>query len=557
MTGQEVDYDFLVIGSGFGGSVSAMRLSQKGYRVGVIESGKRWAGHDFAKTNWHLSKYLWMPKLFLYGIQRMNLLDDIFILSGAGVGGGSLNYANTLYVPPDSFFDHEVVRRMGGKSELMPYYELAQKMLGATENPYLGEADHLMRQTAAEYGREHTFRKTRVGVYFGEQGKKAKDPYFLGEGPERVGCELCGACMTGCRKDAKNTLDKNYLFFAEKFGARVIPEHRVTDIFPLSDDGSAGYRVTAVKTTGIRKFEIVCHAKGIVMSAGVLGTLSLLLTLKENGRLPNLSNQLGKRVRTNSENLLSVRANDKTADFSRGVAITSSVFPDDHTHMEPVRYAEGNDFFGILGVLMTDGGGRVPRICRYAANVVQHPVSFFRLLNPVGFARRNLIVLVMQTHDNYLNVSRKHRWLWPFVKTLGSDQSSDRKNQVYIPIANDFVRRLARRVDGIPASIFSEVYMNAPITAHIMGGCSAHKDPQKGVIDDRNRVMGYKNMLVADGSMIPANLGVNPALSITALAERAMSFIPAKQSTINFLQVEKQWGITKLLNRETGHEENK
>jgi cholesterol oxidase len=549
MSGQEFDFDYLVVGSGFGGSVSAMRLAQKGYKVGIIESGKRWTGQDFAKTNWHLRKYLWMPKLFLYGIQRMNLLDDIFILSGAGVGGGSLNYANTLYVPPDSFFEHEIVRRMGGKSELMPYYEMARKMLGATENRYVGEADHLMRQTAAEYGREHTYCKTPVGVYFGEQGKKAKDPYFLGEGPDRVGCELCGACMTGCRKDAKNTLDKNYLFFAEKFGARVIPEHRVTDIVPLSDDGSAGYRVTAVKTTGIRGSETVYLTRGVVLSAGVLGTLSLLLTMKEKGRLPLLSNQLGQRVRTNSEAILSVKANSRAADFSKGVAITSSVHPDDHTHMEPVRYAEGNDFLGLLAVLMTDGGGRVPRICRYAANVIQHPVSFFRLLNPVGFARRNLIVLVMQTHDNYLNVSRKHRWLWPFVKTLSSSQASEKKNPVYIPIAHDFVRRLARRVDGIPVSIFSEVYMNAPITAHIMGGCSAHKDPQKGVIDDRNRVMGYKNMLVADGSMIPANLGVNPALSITALAERAMSFIPPKQSTINFLQVEKKWGIKELLNR--------
>jgi cholesterol oxidase len=242
-------------------------------------------------------------------------------------------------------------------------------------------------------------------------------------------------------------------------------------------------------------------------------------------------------------------------DFSKGVAITSSVHPDDHTHMEPVRYAEGNDFLGLLAVLMTDGGGRVPRICRYAANVLRHPISFFRLLNPVGFARRNLIVLVMQTHDNYLNVSRKHRRIWPFVKTLGSSQASDRKNPVYIPIANDFVRRLARRVDGIPASIFSEVYMNAPITAHIMGGCSAHKDQRKGVIDDKNRVMGYKNMWVADGSMIPANLGVNPALSITALSERAMSFVPPKPlKKITYLKVEKQWGITDLLYRETGHE---
>lgn len=555
MTARQFDFDYLVVGSGFGGSVSAMRLSQKGYQVGVIESGKRWNNDDFARTNWHLRKYLWMPKLFLYGIQRMNLLNDIFILSGAGVGGGSLNYANTLYVPPDSFFDHEIVKRMGGKSALMPYYDLAQKMLGATENRYIGEADHLMRQTVAEYGREHTFCNTRVGVYFGEQGKKAKDPYFLGQGPDRVGCELCGACMTGCRKDAKNTLDKNYLFFAEKFGARIIPEHRVTEIFPLSDDGSDGYRITAVKTTGIRRAETVYHTKGVVLSAGVLGTLSLLLTMKETGRLPKLSDQLGQRVRTNSEAILSVRANSRAVDFSKGVAITSSVHPDDHTHMEPVRYAQGNDFLGLLAVLMTDGGGRVPRICRYLANVVQHPVSFLRLLNPFGFARRNLIVLVMQTHDNYLNVSRKHRRLWPFVKTLGSDQASDRKNPVFIPIAHDFVRRLARRVDGIPVSIFSEVYLNAPITAHIMGGCSAHKDPQKGVIDDRNRVMGYRNMLVADGSMIPANLGVNPALSITALSERAMSFVPPKPlKKINYLKVEKQWKMMDLLYRENGHE---
>ena len=555
MTGQEFDFDYIVIGSGFGGSVSAMRLSQKGYKVGVIESGKRWAGDDFAKTNWNLRKYLWMPKLFLYGIQRMNLLNDIFILSGAGVGGGSLNYANTLYVPPDSFFDHEIIQRMGGKSDLMPYYELAQKMLGATENPCLGKADHLMRQTAAEYGREHTFHTTRVGVYFGEQGEKAKDPYFLGEGPDRVGCELCGACMTGCRKDAKNTLDKNYLFFAEKFGAQIIPEHRVTDIFPMSDDGSGGYRVTAVKTTGVLRSKTVCHTKGIVLSAGVLGTLSLLLTLKETGRLPNLSDQVGQRVRTNSEAILSVRANSSTVDFSKGVAITSSVHPDDHTHMEPVRYAKGNDFLGLLAVLMTDGGGRIPRICRYIGNVVRHPVSFFRLLNPFGFACRNLIVLVMQTHDNYLNVSRKHRWIWPFAKTLGSSQASDRKNPVYIPIANDFVRRLACRMDGIPVSIFSEVYMNVPITAHIMGGCSAHKDPQKGVIDDRNQVMGYKNMWVADGSMIPANLGVNPALSITALTERAMSFIPPKPfEKMMYLQVEKQWKTMDLIYRENPDE---
>ena len=542
------NFDFLVIGSGFGGSVSAMRLSQKGYRVGVIEAGKWWKNDDFAKVNWNLRKYLWMPKIFLYGIQRMNLLNDIFILSGAGVGGGSLNYANTLYVPPDKFFENEVIKRMGGKDALLPYYEMAKKMLGATENPYVGEADHLMRRTAADFGREHTFHKTRVGVYFGEQGKKATDPYFFGQGPDRIGCEFCGACMTGCRKDAKNTLDKNYLYFAEKFGTRIIPESKVVDIHPLSADGTDGYEVTSVRTTGLSGRKTVFRTKGVVLSAGVLGTLSLLIKMRETDRLPRLSDDLGQRVRTNSEAILSVRAFSGEVDFSTGVAITSSVHPDENTHMEPVRYAKGNDFMGLLPVLLTDGGGKLPRIFRYIANVVRHPVHFLRILNPIGFARQSLIILVMQTHDNYLNVSRKHRLIWPFVKSLASEQASDKKNPVYIPIANEFARRLAGHMNGIPTSIVSEVYMDAPITAHIMGGCSAHEDPGKGVIDDRNHVRGYQNMIVADGSMIPANLGVNPALSITALAERAMSFIPVKPSgKMQYLQAEKNWGVTELL----------
>jgi cholesterol oxidase len=548
MTDRRFDFDYIVIGSGFGGSVSAMRLSQKGYRVGVIEAGKQWKNDDFARVNWNLRKYLWMPKIFLYGIQRMNLLNDIFILSGAGVGGGSLNYANTLYVPPDQFFENEVVKRMGGKDALLPYYELAEKMLGAVENPYIGEADHLMQQTAGDFGREHTFHKTRVAVYFGEQGKKAEDPYFFGEGPDRIGCEFCGACMTGCRKDAKNTLDKNYLYFAKKFGTRIIPETKVIDIRPLSADGSDGYEITCARTTGVSGRKTVFRTKGVVLSAGVLGTLSLLLKMKETGRLPRLSDDLGQRVRTNSEAILAVRANSENVDFSKGVAITSSVHPDDNTHMEPVRYAKGNDFMGLLPVLLTDGGGKIPRIFRYIANVARHPVHFLRILNPIGFASQGLIILVMQTHDNYLNVSRKHRWLWPFVKSLGSKQASDKKNPVYIPIANEFARRLAKHMDGIPTSIVTEVYMNTPITAHIMGGCSAHEDSEKGVIDDKNHVRGYRNMIVADGSMIPANLGVNPALSITALSERAISFIPVKPSgKMQYLQAEKNWGVTDLL----------
>jgi len=543
MSKSNYDFDYIVVGSGFGGSVSAMRLSQKGYKVCVIESGKKWNSKDFAKRNWNLHKFLWMPKIFLHGIQRMNLLNDVFILGGAGVGGGSLNYANTLYVPPDKFFEDKTIKRLGGKEKLLPFYELAKKMLGAVENPYIGESDHLMRETAAETGRGDTFHKTQVGVYFGEEGKKAQDPYFSGEGPDRVGCELCGACMTGCRKNAKNTLDKNYLYFAQKFDTRIIPEKRVVEVKPLSEDGSKGYEVTCVSTTGYFGPTTILRTKAVVFSAGVLGTLSLLLKMKSKGFLPNLSDNLGKVVRTNSETLLGVKSNKKNIDFSKGVAITSSVHPDDDTHIELVRYAKGNDAMGLLTVMLTDGGGKMPRVMRYIVNILSHPIRFLRTLNPIGLAYRTMILLVMQTHDNYINVMPKRRLIWPFKKTLTSEQASDKKNPVYIPIANDFCRRLAKRMDGMPLSSFSEVYMNASITAHIMGGCSA----EKNVIDEKNRVKGYKNMLIVDGSMIPANLGVNPALSITALSERAMSFIPVKKlKRATFLKAEKLWGVTDL-----------
>jgi len=552
MSKSNFDFDYIVVGSGFGGSVSAMRLSQKGYKVCVIESGKRWSQEDFSKTNWNLHKFLWMPKIFLHGIQRMNLLNDVFILSGSGVGGGSLNYANTLYVPPDKFFENKTVQRLGGKKALLPYFELAKKMLGAVDNPYLGESDHFMRKTAEQMGRGDTFHKTQVGVYFGEEGKKARDPYFAGEGPDRTGCEFCGACMTGCRKNAKNTLDKNYLYFAQKFGARIIPENQVVDVTSLSDDGSAGYEVTSISTTrfvkGCFSKSTIFKTKAIVFSAGVLGTLSLLLKMKNKKHLPNLSDNLGKVVRTNSETLTGVKSNKKEVDYSKGVAITSSVHPDENTHIELVRYAKGNDAMALLTVLLTDGGGKIPRILKYIGNVLTQPFRFFKILNPVGFAHRTLILLVMQTHDNYINVMAKRRCIWPFSKTLTSEQASDKKNPVYIPVANDFTRNLAKKMDGIPCSSFPEVYMNAPVTAHIMGGCSVEKD----VIDEQNRVKGYKNMLIVDGSMIPANLGVNPSLSITALSERAMSFIPVKKlKRITFLKAEKLWGVTDLLLKKT------
>jgi cholesterol oxidase len=549
-----LQYDYIVIGSGFGGSVSAMRLSQKGYKVVVIESGKMWNEDDFADRNWNIRKYLWMPKIGLYGIQRMNFLNNVVILGGAGVGGGSLNYGNTLYIPPDDFFKKDSVIRLGGKKTLLPYYELAKKMLGAVVNPKLTPQDYLLRDTAAEYKREDTFQSTCVGVYFGEEGKKAEDPYFMGEGPERIGCELCGACMTGCKKNAKNTLTKNYLYFARRFGAEILPENKVVDIIPLSEDGEEGYQVETARTTGFfgslrgKRFT----ARGIVFSAGTLGTISLLLKLKQAG-LKRLPDNIGKMVRTNSEAIIGVRARSGDADYSKGVAITSSVHPDKNTHIEPVRYAKGNDFMGLLAVLITDGGGRIPRLLRYLINIIKHPIDFMIMLNPIGFARKAIILLVMQTHDNYIDVFRKHRLLWPFIKTLTSKQASKRKNPVYIPLANDFGRRLAKRINAIPCSSIGEVYLNAPLTAHIMGGCSIGSRPGDGVIDEQNRVRGYRNMIINDGSQIPENLGVNPALTITALSERAMSFIPLKQGEkFKALKVEKKWKVMTLLNRVSG-----
>lgn len=542
------DFDYIVIGSGFGGSVSAMRLSQKGYKVGVIESGKRWEDKDFAKRNWNLRKFLWMPEIGLYGIQRMNLLKNVLILGGAGVGGGSLNYANTHYIPPESFFEKAAVKRLGGKKKLLPYYELAKKMLGTIENPRLDDTDRLLRETAADFKREKTFRRVDVGVFFGKEGEKAKDPYFMGEGPDRIGCEFCGACMTGCKKDAKNTLDKNYLFFAEKFGAKIFPENKVIKIIPLSPDGSSGYKIILRRTTGLISRKKTFYAGGIVMSAGVLGTLSLLLKMKDKGLMPDLSDGLGRVVRTNSEVILGVKSKTRNVDFSKGVAITSSVYPDEKTHIEPVRYARGNDFMGLLSVLLADGGGKIPRQIRYIGQIILHPINFLKVLNPFGFAYKGLILLVMQTYDNYINVFRSRKFVWPFIKTLSSVQASVKKNPVYIPIANEFARRYAGRINAIPCNAITEVYMNAPITAHIMGGCSIHENLENDAIDAENRLKGYNNIFVADASMIPENLGVNPALSITAFAERAMSFIPVKNGEkFRSLKAEKKWGVNKLL----------
>ncbi len=538
----EFDFDYIIIGSGFGGSVSAMRLSQKGYKVAVIESGKRWASSDFPKTNFSLRKFLWMPKFFCYGIQRINMLDDVMILSGAGVGGGSLVYANTLYVPPKDFFEREIVQKMGGEKTLIPFYNIAKRMLGVIENPKIWEVDNLMKETAEDMGMGHTFKRTPVGINFNE--KNNIDPYFNGEGPERNSCNFCGGCMVGCRFNAKNTLDKNYLYFAEKLGTKIIPESKVVKLIPLSEDGEEGYEVHTISTTGMFGFPKKKYtAKNIVLSAGVLGTISLLLKMKEEKLMPRLSDQLGGVVRTNSESIVGVSSKDKNVDFSKGIAITSSVYPDKDTHIEPVRYSEGSDAMSFLAAgSLVDGGGKIPRVLRFFGSVLRHPIDTIRYLSPFGFAKQGIILLVMQSLDSSIQVIRKRRILWPFQKTLSSRSSDGKKIPSYIPIANEFARNLAKKINGVARSAYNEVLLDIPTTAHILGGAIISDSPEQGVIDLQNKVFGYKNLTVCDGSMVPANLGVNPSLTITALSERAMSFIPEKEK-MNLFGFEKKWKI--------------
>jgi cholesterol oxidase len=519
------DYDVIVVGSGFGGSVSALRLTEKGYRVAVVEMGKRYRAEDFARTNWDLRRSLFRPELGCYGILQMTLLRDVFVLHGAGVGGGSLVYANTLLVPSDLAFESAGWLGEGWKERLAPHYETAKRMLGVVEAPEIYEGDRALLAAATEMGRGEHFRKATVGVFFGEPGKTVPDPYFGGEGPERAGCIRCGGCMVGCRYNAKNTLDKNYLYLAEKRGAQVIPEHRVTSLAPLP---GGGYELLLERTTGVVPRRRKLRAKKVVLSAGVLGTVPLLMHCKAQGTLPALSDRLGDRVRTNSETLLAVRGKkDGPPLGGKGIAIAGGVDIDENTHIEVVRYSPGSDFFGLLSTFLTDGdGGPWRRRLRWIGKILGHPLAWLKNLSPVGWAERTALLLVMQPIDNYLRLRWGRRPLWPFRRGLRSERATSDPIPVYFPIAHEVARRMAANTGGVAQSSNLEIIANVPTTAHILGGCPMGTSAENGVIDEACRVFGYEGLYVIDGSAIPANLGVNPSLTITALAEYAMSLIP-------------------------------
>jgi cholesterol oxidase len=526
----QFDVDWVVVGSGFGGSVSALRLAEKGYSVKVLECGRRFSDEDFPKSTWDLRRYFWAPRIGLKGIFRLTQFRDVAVVSGCGVGGGSLGYANTLYVPGTDFFqDPQWGDLEDWERTLAPHYAEAQRMLGVAEVERDDPADQLLRELGEHLGVGDTYRKTPVGVYQENPGETVPDPYFGGEGPDRTGCLQCGRCMVGCPHGAKNTLVKNYLWLAERRGVKIEPERMVTEVRPIGAlDGSDGYRITSERSGLIPgRGKRTITARGVVFAAGPLGTNKLLQRCRLGGALPKISDRLGELVRTNSEMILAVTVpEDYPDDLTRRVAITSSIYPDPHTHIETVTYGHAGDSMNTLYTLLVGDGTKLTRPLKLLGQIVRHPGRFAKVMWPKGWSSRTIIVLVMQTLDNAIA-------LRPKLKRNGdvrlrTEQDPERPNPTFIPVANEAAEWLAKRTGGIAQSSVSEALFNVPNTAHILGGATIGHSPEDGVVDSRQRVFGYENLLVCDGAAVPANVGVNPSLTITALAEHAMAQLPPK-----------------------------
>lgn len=520
------DYDVIVVGSGFGGSVAALRLTEKGYRVAVLEAGRRFADDEFAKTSWNVRRYLWAPRLGCFGIQRVHLLSDVMILAGAGVGGGSLVYANTLYRPLKPFYnDKQWAHITDWESELAPHYDQASRMLGVVTNPTITPSDEVIRAVAADMGVAGTFHPTPVGVFFGKPGETVDDPYFGGAGPRRTGCTECGSCMTGCRVGAKNTLVKNYLHLAERGGAEVFALSTVTAVRPRGD---GSFEVDVHRTgRSARRHRRTLTAGQVVLAAGTWGTQRLLHTMRDSGTLPRLSTRFGELTRTNSESIIGAarRTVDPRRDFSKGVAITSSFHPDEVTHIEPVRYGKGSNAMSLLQTVATDGGSPTPRWRQALGFVARHPIQALGLISGRRWSERTVILLVMQSLDNSITTFTR-RGLFG-RRRYTSKQGHGEPNPTFIAAGQEANRRMAEHIGGVAGGTWGEVF-NIPLTAHFIGGAPIGTGPADGVIDPYHRVFGYPGLSIVDGTAITANLGVNPSLTITAQAERAFSLWPNK-----------------------------
>ncbi|GMR09207.1 MAG: GMC family oxidoreductase [Anaerolineae bacterium] len=530
-------FDFVVIGSGFGGSVSAMRLAEKGYSVLVLERGKRYEDKAFPKTNWNIWKSLWFPALRCFGTWEMTFLNGAIALHGSGVGGGSLMYANVLMEPDDRLFEWPSWRHLADwKTILRPHYDTAKRMLGVTTNPRLLKADTVMREIARERGTAGSFRPTEVGVFFGEENATVPDPYFGGEGPRRTGCNFCGGCMVGCRFNAKNTLPKNYLYFAERWGARILPEAEVRNIRPLAEEGSDGARYEVEyrsSTAWFFKSHKSVRARNVVVAAGALGSQQLLFRCRDQTRsLPRLSDRLGNRVQTNSENLQAVTSRDRDTDYSKGIAIGSVIRADEETYVEPVRFSDGSSLLRNMGAPLVDGK-RVPvRIFQTLWEIIRHPADFFYARFFSRWARYTTILLMMQPVEELLRMRMGRNLFTLFRKGLMFSPEEGQQLPKPPVISNTITRHFASNINGIPASTFMDSLFNYPITAHLMGGAPFGRDDMQGVIGLDFQVHNYPGLYVVDGSVMPGNPGLNPSLTITALAEYAMSQIQPKEDAI-------------------------
>lgn len=522
-----MDWDYVIIGSGFGGSVCALRLVEKGYRVAMLEQGRRLGPADFPRTNWNLKRWLWQPALGWRGLFRMTFFPHVTVLSGVGVGGGSLVYANTLLVPPDDFFAAPSWADLADWTrELAPHYRTALAMLGAVENPALTYPDEVLRGIAREMRRPEAWRPTTVAVHFGEPGVTVPDPYFGGEGPARTGCTLCGGCLLGCRHEAKNTLDKNYLHLAERRGLVLDADTEATWVRPAP----GGYEVTARQGASAlpwRRWQRRYTARHVIFAGGVLGTLALLLRLKASADgLPRLSDRLGEFVRTNSEAVVGVVTPRRDRDLSRGIAIGSVLQTDPHSRLEPVRYPEGAGFFRLLGAPHVRGGSLPTRLAHMAGALLRHPWKTLRILLVRNWARQTIVLIYMRTLEGHLRLRLGRSAARAFRPGMTTARGEGPAPTPFMPEATALARRVAEKVGGLPMSLVTETVLGIPTTPHILGGCCMGDGRETGVVDHRHRVFGHEGLYVVDGSAVSANPGVNPALTICALAERAMSLIP-------------------------------
>jgi cholesterol oxidase len=523
-------YDYIIIGSGFGGSVSAMRLTEKGYSVLVLEKGKRFEDADFAKSNWQFWKYIWMPAIRAHGILQIAILKGVMVLHGAGVGGGSLGYANVLEVPTDETFATPAWNKnLKWGDVLRPHYETAKKMLGVARNPKLWRGDEVLQQIAEERGMGHTFRATDVGAFFGESAVTVADPFFGGAGPARAGCRHCGGCMVGCRYNAKNTLPKNYLYFAEKNGADVKAEVEVIDVRPSTFNGSC-YEITYRPSTSLIKPQTKVYANNVIFSAGVMGTMKLLLKLRDVKKsLPNLSPRLGDMIRTNSEALLGSIARKSDINYSEGVSISSIFNADEVTRVEPVRYPDGSSLMRFLGAPLISDVTSVPaRIFKSLTWIFRHPIDSLRALAFPGWAHNVTILLIMQHVDNHMKFRIGRSPLTLFRRGLVAESETDHAISARVDAGHDVTRDFAKRINGVSLGSITENVFNLPTTAHILGGAPIGQNAAEGVVNENFEVHNYEGLYIIDGSIMPANPGVNPSLTITALAEYAMSKVQRK-----------------------------